>query len=146
MEWLEVRAGAHWEYPSVRPSLNLLLPAVPANVATARRAIGGLCDHLEIYGEAAEDIRLAVSEACAACVEHSRGTEDIARLAIDANLEGDSLLIVVRDFAGGLVRGPIGGGNRGLGMRIVRHLAERTDVSSPAGGGLRVTMRFATHP
>ena len=31
-------------------------------------------------------------------------------------------------------------------MGLVKHLAERTDVSSPATGGLRVTMRFATHP
>lgn len=128
------------------PTLNLLLPAAPANVATARRAISGLCDHLEIHGEAAEDIRLAVTEACAACVEHSRGAEGIATLAIDANLDGDSLLVVVRDFAGGLVRGPIRGGNRGLSLRLVTRLAERTDVSSLTSGGLRVAMRFATHP
>jgi anti-sigma regulatory factor (Ser/Thr protein kinase) len=129
----------------VLPSLNLLLPAVPENLATARRAIAGLCDDLEIHGEPAEDIRLAVSEACAACVEHSRGGERDARLAVDANLDEDSLLVVVRDFAGGLVRGPIRGGNRGLGMTLVKHLAERTEVSSLASGGLRIAMRFPTH-
>ena len=127
------------------PTLNLLMPAVPENVATARRAITGLCDHLEIHGETADDIRLAVTEACAACIAHSRGAERDARFAIDANVEGESLLVVVRDFAGGIVRGPIRGGGRGLGMGLVKHLAERTDVSSLAGGGLRVTMRFATH-
>ena len=128
------------------PTLNLLMPAVPENVATARRAITGFCDHLEIHGEAADDIRLAVTEACAACIEHSRGAEGDARFALDANVEGESLLVVVRDFAGGLVRGPIRGGNRGLGMGLVKRLAERTDVASLATGGLRVTMRFATHP
>ena len=122
------------------------MPAVPENVATARRAITGLCDHLEIRGETADDIRLAVTEACAACIEHSRGAEGDARFAIDANVEGESLLVVVRDFAGGLVRGPIRGGGRGLGMGLVKHLADRTDVASLATGGLRVTMRFATHP
>lgn len=127
------------------PTLNLLLPAVPENVATARRAIAGLCDHLEIHGEAADDIRLAVSEACAACIEHSRGAEGDARVAIDANVEGEALRVVVRDFSGGLVRGPIRGGNRGLGMGLVKRLADRTDVASLATGGLRVTMRFATH-
>ena len=128
------------------PTLNLLLPAVPANVATARRAISGLCEQLDIHGEAAGDIRLAVSEACAACVEHSRGAESHPRLAIDATVEGDALHVVVRDFAGGLVRGPIRGGNRGLGMRLVTHLAQHTDVSSLSGGGLRVAMSFSTHP
>jgi anti-sigma regulatory factor (Ser/Thr protein kinase) len=128
------------------PSLNLLLPAVPANVATARRAIGGLCEHLDIHGQAAGDICLAVSEACTACVEHSRGVEGQTTLAIDASVEGDALLVVVRDFAGGLVRGPIRGGNRGLGMRLVRRLAQQTDVSSLSGGGLRVAMSFAAHP
>ncbi len=128
------------------PTLNLLMPAVPENVATARRAITGLCDHLEIRGATADDIRLAVTEACAACIAHSRGAEGDARFAIDANVEGESLLVVVRDFAGGLVRGPIRGGGRGLGMGLVKHLADRTDVASLASGGLRVTMRFATHP
>jgi anti-sigma regulatory factor (Ser/Thr protein kinase) len=128
----------------VHPALNLLLPAVPENVATARRAMSGLCDHLQIRGEAADDIRLAVSEACAACIEHSRGAEGHGTLAIDANLEGNSLLVVVRDFAGGLVRGPIRGGNRGLGLRLVSHLAERTDIASLVTGGLRLEMRFAT--
>jgi anti-sigma regulatory factor (Ser/Thr protein kinase) len=130
----------------VLPTLNLLMPAIPENAATARRAITGLCDQLDIHGEAADDIRLAVTEACAACIEHSRGVEGDARFALDANVEGDSLLVVVRDFAGGLVRGPIRGGGRGLGMGLVKHLAERTDVSSPATGGLRVAMRFRNEP
>jgi anti-sigma regulatory factor (Ser/Thr protein kinase) len=129
----------------VIPSLKLLLPAIPENLATARRAIAGLCDELEIRGEPAEDIRLAVSEACAACVEHSRSCERDARLAVDANVDEDSLLVVVRDFAGGLVRGPLRGGNRGLGMTLVKHLAERTEVSSLASGGLRIAMRFPAH-
>ena len=67
-------------------------------------------------------------------------------MAIDATVEGDALHVVVRDFAGGLVRGPIRGGNRGLGMRLVTHLAQHTDVSSLSGGGLRVAMSFPTHP
>ena len=108
------------------------MPAVPENVATARRAITGLCDHLEIHGETADDIRLAVTEACAACIAHSRAAEGDARFALDANVEGESLLVVVRDFAGGIVRGPIRGGGRGLGMGLVKHLADRTDVSSLA--------------
>ena len=125
-------------------TLNLLLPAHPEHVATALRAIGGLCDDLGIHGPAADDIRLAVSEACTACVQHSRATAD-PTFAIGANLEGDELLVDVHDFAGGLVRGPIGGGNRGLGIRLVRHLADRTDVSTAPTGGLRVAMRFAPH-
>ena len=75
-------------YPGVPPTLNLLLPAVPANVATARRAISGLCEHLDIHGEAAGDIRLAVSEACTACVEHSRGAESHPRLGDRCNRRG----------------------------------------------------------
>ena len=125
-------------------TLNLLLPAHPEHVATARRAIGSLCDDLGIQGSIADDIRLAVSEACTACVQHSHAATD-PTFGIGANLEGDTLLVDVRDFAGGLVRGPLGGGNRGLGIQLVRHLAEWTDVSSGSTGGLRVAMRFATH-
>ena len=78
------------------------------------------------------------------CVLHSAsGARAAATIALDASVEGDSLEVVVCDSVAGLVRGPIRGGGRGLGMQIVRQLADWTDLSSSPSRGLRVVMRFA---
>jgi serine/threonine-protein kinase RsbW len=126
------------------PTLTLTLPAVPEQVPVARRAIGRLCDRLGIAGERADDIRLAVSEASSNCVLHSAadGAAD-SLFTIEASVQGESLLVSVRDFRGGLVRGPIRGGGLGLGTQIIKHLSQHTDIASRPGGGMRVAMRFA---
>jgi serine/threonine-protein kinase RsbW len=126
------------------PMLSLTLPAAPDQVPVARTAIGGLCDRLGVAGERADDIRLAVSEASTNCVLHSAadGSPDTV-FTLEASVEGESLLISVRDFRGGLVRGPIRGGGHGLGTQIIKHLSQHTDIASRPGGGMRVAMSFA---
>jgi serine/threonine-protein kinase RsbW len=127
----------------VSPTLDLTLPASPDQVPVARGAISALCDLLGIAGERADDIRLAVTEASTNCVLHSTaGGEADSVFTIEAFVEGESLLVNVRDFRGGLVRGPIRGGGLGLGTQIIKHLSQRTDIASRPGGGMRVAMRF----
>ena len=124
--------------------LHLALPAQADQVSNARAAIGELCDRLGLEGALSDDIRLAVSEAATGCVLHSAsGGAPDATFVVDASVADDSLEVVVCDFVAGLVRGPIRGGGRGLGMQIVRHLADWTDLSSSPSSGMRVAMRFA---
>jgi anti-sigma regulatory factor (Ser/Thr protein kinase) len=123
--------------------LHLALPARAEQVASARAAIGELCDRLGLAADLTDDIRLAVSEAATGCVFHSASGEPDATFVVDASVQGNALEVVVSDFVGGLVRGPIRGGGRGLGMQLVRHLADWTDLSSGPSTGLRVAMRFA---
>jgi anti-sigma regulatory factor (Ser/Thr protein kinase) len=124
--------------------LHLALPAQAEQVASARAAIGDLCDQLGLVGDLPNDIRLAVSEAATGCVLHSAsGSEPNATFVVDASVQDGSLEVVVSDFVTGLVRGPIRGGSRGLGMQIVRYLADWTDFASGPSTGLRVAMRFA---
>jgi len=49
---------------------------------------------------------------------------------------------VVRDSGAGIVSGRPG--DLGLGMQLIRQVAERTDVVSAPERGTRVAMRFAT--
>jgi anti-sigma regulatory factor (Ser/Thr protein kinase) len=51
--------------------------------------------------------------------------------------------VVVRDFGGGLLRGPMRARGLGLGLELIDSLADSAQVSSRPGGGVRVTMRFA---
>jgi anti-sigma regulatory factor (Ser/Thr protein kinase) len=123
--------------------LHLALPAQADQVANARAAIGEVCDCLGLEGDLLADIRLAVSEAATGCILHSAsGSAPAAMIGLDASVEGDSLEVVVCDSVAGLVRGPIRGGGRGLGMQIVRQLADWTDLSSSPSRGLCVVMRF----
>jgi anti-sigma regulatory factor (Ser/Thr protein kinase) len=125
-------------------TLHLALPARAEEVGSARAAIGEFCDRLGLTGDLPCDIRLAVSEAATGCVLHSAsGDEPDATFVVDASVEAGSLEVVVSDFVTGIVRGPIRGGGRGLGMQLVRHLADWTDLSSGPSTGLRVAMRFA---
>jgi hypothetical protein len=126
------------------PSLNVELPARLAHLPSARQAIDGVCEQLRLAGPLSGDIRLAVSEAATDCVLHTAaGGGSQATIAVSARVEDGSLEIVVEDFVGGLVRGPIGGGGRGSRMQVVRRLADWTDVASSPSRGLRIAMRFA---
>jgi serine/threonine-protein kinase RsbW len=128
----------------VAPTLRLAFPSVPGGVPSARSAITELCEQLEIDGERADDIRLAVTEACANCVLH--GHSPAARrstFTLEARVDDRSLVVVVRDFGDGLLRGPMRARGLGLGLELIDSLAESAQVSSRPGGGVRVTMRFA---
>jgi anti-sigma regulatory factor (Ser/Thr protein kinase) len=128
----------------VPPSIILAIPALPSGVPSARSAITQLCEQLEIEDERTEDIRLAVTEACANCVLHSH-TAQVRQptFVLDAHVEDHALVVSVRDFGGGLQRAPLETRGLGLGLELIERLADSAQVASRPGGGVRVTMRFA---
>jgi len=126
--------------------MRIELEAVPDRVPAARGAITRLCEHLEIEDGLADDIRLAVTEACTNCVLHAYedgGPED-ARFALEARVEDDSLLVVVRDCGTGDLRSSPGSG-LGFGLGLMRQVSSDVDVVARPGRGTRVAMRFALH-
>jgi serine/threonine-protein kinase RsbW len=129
------------------PRLSLVLPAVPSGVPRARDAVTDLCERLGLEQDLADDIRLAVTEACTNCVLHSptEGT-DHPTFILDAHVEDGELVVIVRDFGGGLLGAPAGNGGLGLGMKLIEQLSGSSQVSSRPGGGTRVAMRFGVPP
>jgi serine/threonine-protein kinase RsbW len=126
-----------------RLGFRLRLPAIPEAVPLARLAVGRLCAREGIAAELAEDVRLAVSEACTNCVRHAYGGgSERATFALDVCMRTDSLVVVVRDSGAGIVAD--NPGDLGLGLQLIRQVAERTDVASRPGRGTRVAMHFAT--
>jgi anti-sigma regulatory factor (Ser/Thr protein kinase) len=113
-------------------------------VPSARSAIGAFCERLGIERQRADDIRLAVTEACTNCVLHSH-TPSARRptFTLDARVVDCWLVVIVRDFGGGLLRGPMRSRGLGFGLDLIDKLADSAQVSSRPGGGVRVTMRFA---
>jgi serine/threonine-protein kinase RsbW len=125
--------------------LMIELQAVPERVPSARGAITRLCEDLEIEEDVAGHIRLAVTEACTNCVLHAY--EDESRpestFALEARIEDDDLLVVVRDGGAGITAGRSPRAGIGLGLRLMRQSATSMDVVSRPGGGTCVAMRFA---
>ena len=81
--------------------LRIELPALPEKVPNARSAITCLCEHLEIADDLAGQIRLAVTEACTNCVLHAYGDGAVtSTFALEARVEDDALVVVVRDAGG----------------------------------------------
>jgi serine/threonine-protein kinase RsbW len=125
--------------------LEMELPALPECVPDARDAITELCESLELELDLIERIRIAVTEACTNCVQHAY-TNDYPNptYMIEASLEAGALVIVAHDYGVGIVRGqPSVKAGLGLGLRLIDKLADSAGVSSRAGHGTRVEMRFA---
>jgi anti-sigma regulatory factor (Ser/Thr protein kinase) len=125
--------------------LRMEVPAAPAAVPSARGAVTRLCEHLGIEGELTERIRLATTEACSNCVRHAYREGDAgSTLALEARVEHDTFVLVVRDYGQGITAGrPSRPGSLRLGLRMIEELADSSSISSRPGRGTRVAMRFA---
>jgi anti-sigma regulatory factor (Ser/Thr protein kinase) len=127
------------------PNLLLDLPASAGQVPAARHAISTLCDQLGIAGDLRERVRLATTEACANCASHAYHEEgDEARFELDAHVEEDDLVVVVRDHGVGMftrdTRMPGAGGGRGI--PLIDLVSDDALIWSRDGEGTRITMRF----
>jgi anti-sigma regulatory factor (Ser/Thr protein kinase) len=121
-------------------ALDVILPATPASVARA----GALVEpFLAPFGsDRGREIRVAVAEACANVAEHAYSTTDADRtLRLAARASGSALVVLVEDRGHG-VRSRHSEPGTGLGMMLIRRLADDARVESRWGGGTSVHMTF----
>ena len=125
--------------------MKIELPAVPATVPSARGAITRFCEHLEFGSERLGEIRLAVTEACTNCVLHAYAGNAVEAptFALEARVDDEALIVVVRDAGDGIAPAPSSRGGLGYGLELIRQLASSVDITSRPGCGTRVAMRFA---
>lgn len=125
-------------------SLRVELPAVPETVPSARGAITRLCEHLAIADELTDHIRLAVTEACTNCVLHAYDERDgDETFALEARVEDDALVVIVRDGGTGITPRPSAVPGLGFGLGLMRQVASSVDITSRPGRGTRIALRFA---
>lgn len=128
--------------PCVAEHLELEIAAVPEALPQARAAITELCAELDLDDDVVERVRIAVTEACGNCVRHAYGPSPAsATYMLETHLDADALVVVVHDYGVGIVKTSANAG-LGLGLRLIEELSESVDVSSRAGHGTRVAMRF----
>jgi stage II sporulation protein AB (anti-sigma F factor) len=117
-------------------SLELVLPAVPASVSHARRAVVSLLDHLDVD---LWPVQTAVTEAVANAVVHAYPDRAPGQVRLQAWLEDLLLTIVVADDGVGMSSGRDSQG-LGEGMAVIRRLAREVEVQSRSG--TRLVMRL----
>jgi anti-anti-sigma factor len=122
------------------------LPADPAQLVGARRAVMGWAAATGLTGEVAEDLQLALGEALANAVEHAYtgGGSGECRYRVARTVDG-SVHVEVSD-AGTWRPPPADRGFRGRGLELITALAEDVEVTHGPDGqlglGTRVRFRF----
>jgi serine/threonine-protein kinase RsbW len=127
------------------PHVLLRLSSRAENVLLVRQALSGLAESIGLDSVALNDISTAVSEACNNVVLHAYEGEE-GPLEVEIRAQPPGLCIAVRDAGCGIRPGAhsAGDGADGIGLPVIRALADGVEVSEPAGGGTEVLMEFAT--
>jgi anti-sigma regulatory factor (Ser/Thr protein kinase) len=105
--------------------------------------LGGLAEGLSLDPELLDDIKTAVSEACNNVVMHAYGG-DSGPLRVALYVDDDAIDVVVRDRGQGIhVLTPSDDRLQGVGIPIMRALAQQTAFRPMPEGGTEVWMQFA---
>jgi anti-sigma regulatory factor (Ser/Thr protein kinase) len=116
-------------------------PADRAAPAQARQAISTFLRSVGTDPRALADVLLALSEIVTNSVVHGYRDQSGGEVAIEAKHWDDRLTLSVADHGGGMAPRHDSPG-LGLGLPLVGRIANRVDISSPAGGGTLVSMSF----
>ena len=127
---------------AVAPDVSVTVAARPESVALVRQALAGMCEALDVPERVADDVRIAVTEACTNAVVHAYETDQGANVDVEASARGASLTVVVRDSGRGMGRWSEAGG-LGLGLPLIAALTENVEVrAGPGDHGTEVVMTF----
>ena len=137
-----LRWAGTWDDRHQTSDIKLTLPARAENVALVRHVMGSLSEALGLPRHVADDLRLAVTEACTNIVRHAYAPEEPGPLDIVVRPEGDGLQIIVADQGSGI--GPSADtAGPGLGLGLIAALTDRLEVDHAPGQGSRLSMWFA---
>lgn len=126
---------------ALESDIRLTLPARPENVAVVRHVLGALAEALGLPKAVREDMRLAVTEACANVVRHAY---DSGEGAIDVVVRphGRAVQVIVTDAGRGIEPSPDSSGP-GLGLPLIAALADSLEIERSGGAGSRLVMSFS---
>jgi len=111
----------------VSDRLLLRIPARAEWVFVARLSVAAIATRLDLSVEDIEDLKLAVAEACAACLREG----DDAEIEIVCELRDETLEITVADFDEK---------TEGLGLVIIKSLMESVEFRRDGSAGVALVM------
>jgi serine/threonine-protein kinase RsbW len=122
--------------------IRLTIPAKPEYITLCRLALTGLARVRSFPDEVVADMKLALTEACSNSVRHAYD-ETVGSVEISYELQSDRLIVEVCDDGSGF--DVMTNGNEedsltegGLGIAIIRSIADELDIERRAGGGSRL--------
>jgi anti-sigma regulatory factor (Ser/Thr protein kinase) len=128
-----------------RPAVRLELDSTAETLTLVRGALGAVAELLSLDPELLDDLKTAVSEACNNVVLHAYDGAP-GPLGVLLYVNPGEIEVVVRDEGSGI---PVGASTddrmQGVGLPIIRALAERAEFRHRSGGGTEVRMMFVGH-
>ena len=125
------------------PTIRLRLDSSPETLTLVRGMLGGVAELLQLDPELLDDLKTAVSEACNNVVMHAYHGGS-GPLWVSLYVEPDGIEVVVRDTGRGIpVLTPSDDRLQGVGIPIMRALAQQTAFRPLRDGGTEVWMQFA---
>ncbi len=125
-------------------TVRLTIPAKPEYITLSRLALTGLSRVRPLDDDVLADLKLALTEATSNSVRHAYG-EGEGHVEISFELEEDRLIVEVSDDGAGFE--PEAAGRNGdaaelteggLGIAIIRSIADELEIGSAPGGGSRL--------
>ena len=124
-------------------TVRLRLESRPETLTIVRGMLGGVAELLAIDPELLDDLKTSVSEACNNVVLHAYSDEP-GPMEVSLFVEGDRIRITVADEGAGMASPPVAGDvTQGIGLSVIRALAEGVHFRSSPGEGTEVQMQFA---
>lgn len=118
------------------------LPALAENVSLVRHALAGLAEALEMQPAEIADLKTVVTEACMNAVVHAYGDDERGLLEVDAWPEGESLVVIVRDYGAGIrPLADVEQRSLRLGLPLIAALTESFELTGTPGHGTQVRMK-----
>jgi anti-sigma regulatory factor (Ser/Thr protein kinase) len=140
-----VRLGLRWPVPAQEESatVRLQLESSPETLTLVRGALGGMAELLSLDVELLDDLKTAVSEACNNVVMHAYG-DDSGPLWVCVYVGEEEIEVSVRDKGRGIpMEAPADDRLQGVGIPIMRALAQQTAFRPLEDGGTEVWLQFA---
>jgi serine/threonine-protein kinase RsbW len=122
--------------------IRLTIPAKPEYITLCRLALTGLSRVRTLSDETIADMKLALTEACSNSVRHAYG-EQAGTVEILYELQSDRLIVEVSDDGTGFdpdidINGDDALTEGGLGIAIIRSIADELDIERRESGGSRL--------
>jgi serine/threonine-protein kinase RsbW len=132
--------------------VELIIPTHPRYLSAARLLVGGLGAQSGLGLDEVEDMKVAVSEAVTNVIDHAYGGELKGIVIVRYRPGVGELTVEVEDRGVGFDPArlpanapPQPGPDGGLGLYLVRELADSVKVESAPGSGTKVTITKRKH-
>ncbi len=128
---------------SGEPCVSLVLDSRAETLTLVRAMLSGVAELLVIDPELVDDLKTAVSEACNNVVLHAYPGQPPGPMSVELYVLERSLVTLIGDRGVGIDDSAQPSDQLGVGIPVIRALAECADFSARSGGGTEVLMSFA---